>query len=680
MTTLTRIILVIEGIVALGAITLVFWLIRRNARALAKSEAAMRSVLSTMTDRKQVEEELHSLNANLERLVNERTAQLVDMNQVLTAENTERKVVEETLREAESRYRTLVEQIPAVTYIVSLNNNDVLYNSPQIEEISGFTSDEWNNTPSLWENQIYPEDRRRVVEEMYRCQASGQPFQCEYRLITRDGRVRWVMDRASMIQDSAGKPLIMQGVMFDITSRKQYEEQLQQNITRADALAEISSVLVESSLDYQEALDLVARRTVELVGDSCVIRLLSEDGQWLDVAAHDHRAPKLKEIQAKIIFEFPQRPDEGILGQVMASGEPLLMAIVDSQKIKSEFKPEFLPWLEHLGMESLIVAPLKAQGRLLGVMSLSRGWGGSAFSNEDFTFVQNLAERAALTIANTRLYIGNLRRKHELEIRVDERTKELLKANALLEHELGERRRAEEMLAQQAKELERSNAELEQFAYVASHDLKEPLRLIASYTHLLEKRYKGKLDADADEFIGYTVESAMRMQRLINDLLAYSRVSMHSKAFDKADLNEALKQALFNLQIAIEENQALITQDDLPVLNADAIQMAQLFQNLVGNALKFHGQQPPCIHISATQAGEMWIIAVRDNGIGIDARFSERIFVLFQRLHDRSEYSGTGIGLAICKRIVERHQGKIWVDSEPGKGATFYFTLPAAQA
>jgi PAS domain S-box-containing protein len=627
MTTLIQIILVAAGLVALGAISLVFWLIRRNAQA-------------------------------------------------LTAEIAERKLVEETLRAAESRYRTLVEQIPAATYTIALEDNRVLYNSPQIEEISGFTPEELNANSKLWDDQIFPEDNRRVITEMIRCQTIGIPFECEYRLVTRDGRVRWLMDTASMVLNSSGQPLFMQGVIFDITSRKQYEEQLQQNIARADALAEISSVLVESSLDYQEALDLVAHRTIELVGDSCVIRLLSEDGQWLDVVAHDHCFPKSKEIQTKIILDYPQRSDEGILGQVMVSGEPRLVAIVDPQHIRNEFKPEFLAWLEQLGIESLIVVPLKAQGRLLGVMSLTRDRGGSSYTNEDFIFVQNLAERAALSIANTRLYIDNLRRKHELEIRVNERTEELLKANALLEHELNERRRAEEKLAQQAKELARSNAELEQFAYVASHDLQEPLRLIASYTHLLAKRYMGKLDADADEFIGYTVESTQRMQRLISDLLTYSRVSMHGKPFDKTDLNEALKQALFNLQIAIEENQALITQDNLPVLNVDAVQMAQLFQNLIGNAIKFHGHEPPCIHISARQAGEMWIIAVKDNGIGIDPRFSERIFILFQRLHDRSEYPGTGIGLAICKRIVERHQGKIWVDSEPGQGATFYFTLP----
>jgi PAS domain S-box-containing protein len=642
MTTLIQIILVAAVFVTLGAISLAVWQIRRNAQTLANSEAEMHSVLSAMS-----------------------------------AENAGRKLVEETLRAAESRYRSLVEQIPAATYIIALEDYRVLYNSPQIEEISGFTPEELNANSHLWEDQIFPEDRQRMVTEMVRCQTHGVPFECEYRLVTRDGRVRWVMDKASMVLNSSGQSLFMQGVIFDITSRKQYEEQLQQNIARAHALAEISSVLVESTLDYQEALDLVARRTVELVGDSCVIRLLSEDGQSLDIVTHDHCCPQSKEMQAKILLEYPQRLDEGILGQVMASGEPRWIASVDPQQVRNEFKPEFLTLLERLGVASLIVVPLKAQGRRLGVMSLSRGRGGSSYTTEDFTFVQNLAERAALSIANTRLYIDNLRRKHELEIRVDERTDELLKANALLEHELRERRRAEEKLAQQARELARSNAELEQFAYVASHDLQEPLRLISSYTHLLEKRYQGKLDADADEFIGYTLESAARMQRLISDLLAYSRVSMHGKLFDQTDMNEALKQALFSLQIAIEENQALITQDNLPVLNVDAVQMAQLFQNLIGNAIKFHGQEPPRIHVSARQAGEMWIFAVKDNGIGIDPRFSERIFVLFQRLHDRSEYSGTGIGLAICKRIVERHQGKIWVDSEPGQGATFYFTLPA---
>jgi len=651
-----------------------FWLL---LSATPMQEHKLLWVGRDVTGRKQAEEELHRLNTNLEQLVDERTAQLVAMNEALIAENEDRKAVEETLREAESRYRTLVEQIPAATYIAGLGDIDFLYNSPQIEEISGFTSEEWNTQPDLWENQISPEDHDRVTAEMKRCQACGEPFQCEYRLVTRDGRIRWVMDTARMIQDSSGQSSFIQGVMFDITARKQYEDQLQQAIARAQALAEISRVLVESALDYQDALDLVARRTVELVGDACIIRLLSEDGQWLEVAAFDHCDPQARATRTKLIHEYPQRVDEGILGQVIASGEPMLVPTIDPQQIMHEINTESLHGEEQVNIASLIIVPLIAQGRLLGVMSLTRDLPGKPYTGDDFTFAQNLAERAALSIANTRLYTENLRRKHELEIRVDERTEELLNSNALLEYELKERRRAEEMLAQQAKDLARSNAELEQFAYVASHDLQEPLRLISSYTRLLEKRYKNKLDADADEFIVYIVDSATRMQRLISDLLAYSRVSTRARSFNRTDLNESLKQALFNLQITIEEKQAAVTQDQLPVLSADAIQMVQLFQNLVANAIKFHNQEPPRIHISANQAGETWTIAVSDNGIGIDPRFSERIFILFQRLHDPSEYPGTGIGLAICKRIVERHQGRIWVESEEGKGATFYFTLPA---
>ena len=237
--------------------------------------------------------------------------------------------------------------------MIALEDYRVLYNSPQIEEISGFTPHELNANSRLWEDQIFPEDNQRVVTEMLRCQTGGVPFECEYRIVTRDGRVRWVMDTASMVLNSTGQPLFMQGVIFDITSRKQYEEQLQQNIARASALAEISSALVESTLDHQEALGLVARRSVELVGNSCVIRLLSEDGQWLDVVTHDHRNPKSKEILAKIILEIPQRVNEGILGQVVASGEPQLMAVIDPQQIQIDFKPEFLPLLEQLGIEIL---------------------------------------------------------------------------------------------------------------------------------------------------------------------------------------------------------------------------------------------------------------------------------------------------------------------------------------
>jgi PAS domain S-box-containing protein len=239
-----------------------------------------------------------------------------------------------------------------------------------------------------------------------------------------------------------------------------------------------------------------------------------------------------------------------------------------------------------------------------------------------------------------------------------------------------DRKRAEEMLRHKAEELKRSNEELEQFAYVASHDLQEPLRMVASYVRLLERRYKDRLDADASDFIGYAADGANRMHLLINDLLAYSRVGTRGNQFEAADSTAALVQALANLEASIEESAARITFDSLPTATADASQLVQVFQNLVGNALKFRSRKRPRVHISAEENEEGYVFSVQDNGIGIDPKYSDRIFVIFQQLHDKSEHPGTGIGLAICKKIVERHGGRIWVESEPGNGATFKFTLP----
>jgi light-regulated signal transduction histidine kinase (bacteriophytochrome) len=229
-----------------------------------------------------------------------------------------------------------------------------------------------------------------------------------------------------------------------------------------------------------------------------------------------------------------------------------------------------------------------------------------------------------------------------------------------------------------AQALQKSNAELEQFAYVASHDLQEPLRMITGYTTLLARRYQGKLDKEADEFIGYAVDGAKRMQGLIDDLLSYSRVGTQGKEFALVDCEGVLARTLVSLQVAVEESSARVTREPLPTVTGDETQLGQLFLNLVGNAIKYRdGSKAPEVHISCRQKGADWLFAIKDNGIGIDPQHRDRLFVIFQRLHTREEYPGSGIGLAICKKIVERHGGRIWVESELGKGATFYFTMPA---
>ena len=244
-------------------------------------------------------------------------------------------------------------------------------------------------------------------------------------------------------------------------------------------------------------------------------------------------------------------------------------------------------------------------------------------------------------------------------------------------HELEALRKANEILDAQTHELERSNSEHEQFAYVASHDLQEPLRKVASFTQLLQHRYEGQLDERADQYIGFAVDGATRMQRLINDLLVFSRVGRVGDKQEVVDLNDSLRQALVSLATLIDESKASINAHDLPSVRGEPGLLSLVFQNLVGNALKFKGEREPVVDIHARREGPEWLISCSDNGIGVDPQYAERIFVIFQRLHSKEQYAGTGIGLAMCRKIIEYHGGRIWLDQTVGEGTTFNFTLPA---
>lgn len=253
----------------------------------------------------------------------------------------------------------------------------------------------------------------------------------------------------------------------------------------------------------------------------------------------------------------------------------------------------------------------------------------------------------------------------------------LVMTEIALQHQLRERMRAKQALEEQAQALKRSNEELEQFAYIASHDLQEPLRTISSFVQLLQQRYQHRLDADADDFIAFIVDATARMQTLIEDLLAFSRVERHELRLHPIDADMVVRQVVNSMRTAIEEADAHITHAPLPMVVADKSQFHSLLHNLVSNGIKFRGDAPPQVHLSATEQDGRWCFAIRDNGIGIAKEHHDRIFKPFIRLHSRQKYAGSGIGLAICKRIVERHGGQLWVTSEPGEGATFFFTLPA---
>ena len=265
--------------------------------------------------------------------------------------------------------------------------------------------------------------------------------------------------------------------------------------------------------------------------------------------------------------------------------------------------------------------------------------------------------------------------RENLEITVKKRTKELAESNEMLEKEIKEHEIAEKELGKVVDELTRSNKDLEQFAYIASHDLQEPLRSVSGFLQLLSRRYHGKLDSKADKYIDIAVGGATRMQTMIEDLLKFSRVTTRGKEFKPTDVETILGDVLLDLRAIIQDNNAIITHNPLPTIIADESQIKQLFQNLIANAIKFHGDEPPQIHVSSEEKNKEWLFSVKDNGIGIDPKYAERIFEVFKRLHTRKKYSGTGIGLAVSRKIVERHGGSIWIDSSPGEGSTFYFTI-----
>jgi PAS domain S-box-containing protein len=533
-----------------------------------------------------------------------------------------RKQAQAELRSSEERYRALVEATAQVVWITNAHG-EVVEDISTWSEFTGQTRDETKGWG--WLDAIHPEDRERTARLWKEAIQRGRFYLSEYRATREDGEYRLLQVRSVPIFEEDGTLREWVGTCTDITEHGKAEEELQQ---------------------HREHLEeLVEERSAEL----------KRTNQELQVEIAEHRrieeALRQSEDRFRNIYEnamiglYRTAPDGTIL-----LANPALVRMLGY----SSFDQLARRNLEEVGYEpqyprSSFKQTIEREGHVLGLESAWKKADGTTL------FLRESARAVRDESGNTLYYEGSV-------------------------EDISARKRAEDRLRATMADLERSNKELEQFAYVASHDLQEPLRMVSSYTQLLARRYGDQLDQDAHDFIAYAVEGAERMQRLINDLLTYSRLGTRGQAFRETDCERALEDALANLQTAVDETDATVTHGPLPTLLADESQLTQIFQNLVSNALKFHSQAPPRVHVAAERGDDEWVFSVADNGIGIDPEYHERIFVIFQRLNAGEEYPGTGIGLALCKRIVERHDGRIWVESQLGEGATFYFTIPDTEA
>jgi len=422
---------------------------------------------------------------------------------------------------------------------------------------------------------------------------------------------------------------------------------MEAEVVRTDYLTELSVLYEISSIPTSLILPdelgrLVLDKATRLLG-APVVLLYRWEG--------DDRAPRFWAARGVQVAEVEAlSPQREAIARALDEGQAVTLEGIDTVRALGVL-PANYPARQGLCLSIRARASVRA---LLCAFRLTN----SPFTRTELALFGVLADKAGTALENIRLFTEAERRYRELQ------------------REVAERKRAEETLARQAEELARSNAELRQFTYVASHHLQEPLRMVTSYTQLLAKHYQGKLDADADEFIRYAVDGAKRMRTLIHDLLAYFQVDARAKDFAPADCEAILERVLSNLRVAIEESDVVVTHEPLPTVMANATQLTQVFQHLIDNGLKFRGDLLPEIHIGAECNDGEWLFSVRDNGIGIERQYLERIFTIFQQLHIGEKYPGTGIGLAICKKIVERHGGRIWVESELGQGSTSYFTIP----
>lgn len=627
---------------------------------------------------------------------------------------TERKEAEEALRRSEELLKQSQEIAHLGSWELDLVNNHLSW-SDEVYQLFGLVPREFGATYEAFLEAVHPADRVAVDAAYSGSVKEGRDgYEIEHRIIRKStGEIRYVYEKCQHIRDASGNIIRSVGMVHDVTERRRIEDALRETRDYLNNLLDYANApIIVWDLSFRITLfNHAFERLTGLKAGEVIDRqldILFPADQREESMGHIRRTAAGERWEA---VEIPILRMDGEVRIVLwnsatlyeVDGKTAVATIAQGQDITERKRAEealrdaalryrtvadntynFEFWINPVG-QYLYASPScqRLYGYAPAEFMADGGLGRRVVHPDDLAvFDRHLADvEAKHSHRDIEFRIlradGALRWiAHTCQPVFDEDGRYLGVRGS--NRDITERKRAEEELRLTSEELARSNAELEQFAYVASHDLQEPLRMISSYVQLLGSRYSGKLDKDADDFIHYASDGAARMQKLINDLLSYSRVGTRGKAFEAVSLELALSQALDNLKVTVKDSGAVITHDPLPSVHGDVGQLTQVFQNLIDNAIKFRGKASPQIHISVQMKGRECTCSVRDNGIGIDPEYGDRVFVLFQRLHTRREYPGTGIGLAICKRIVERHGGRIWLESKLGEGSTFCFSLPVA--
>ena len=598
---------------------------------------------------------------------------------------TEQKVAERALKESERRLAFMADSMPQLVWITRPDGYHEYYNHQWYE----YTGTEPGSTDGEgWNDLFHPDDRERAWSVWQDCLKTGNPYEIEYRLYNAPTKsYRWVIGRALPLRDDDGEISKWYGTCTDIDDQKR-TEQIQTFL--ADASKELSS-----TLNYKSMLKKITKLGVPTLADWCSVDIYNPETEKIEQVSIAHIDPD----KVSMVQEYRERNPVKMsnttgVPAVIRTGETEFYPIITMEMIEQAVKDkDNLEFMRKLDLHSLVVAPIRVKNEVVGGISFASSDSGRYYTTQDLQMVNELAGRISLAMTNAMLYNESkveLKQRRELEkalrnerdkleVRVNDRTKQLRETNAGLLKEIEKRQKIEQALQENSENLARSNRELEDFAYVASHDLQEPLRKIQAFGDLLESEYGNKLGEEGIDYLKRMHGAAARMSTLIEDLLGFSRVTTRKNKHELVDLNVEVRDVVSDLESRVQDVDGTVKVGELPHVMADPTHMRQLFQNLIGNALKFHKPDvKPIVTVKCKEKDGMYEITVADNGIGFDEKYIDRIFSVFQRLHDRSAYEGTGIGLAVCRKIAERYNGTITAKSKKGEGATFIVKLPVS--